>query len=70
MLFRKKKEVFGGDIPPDCAYCRFNSGEDEVICSRKMKKGKCRKYEYDPTKRSPKTLPSLQKYTKDDFSLT
>ena len=69
MLFRKKKEVFGEGIEPNCIYCRFNSGEDEVICSRSMKKGKCRKYEYDPTKRMPKTLPALQKYSRDDFSL-
>lgn len=70
MLFRKKKAVFGGDIPQDCSYCRFNSGEDELICPIRPRKGKCRKYEYDPTKRRPKTAPLLQKYSEDDFSLS
>ena len=69
MLFRKKKAVFGGNIEQDCLYCRYNSGDDEVICPRKPKRGKCRKYEYDPTKRMPKIQPALRKYSKDDFSL-
>lgn len=69
MLFGKKKQIFGGSIAPDCSYCRFNSGEDEVICPYSMRKGKCRKYSYDPTKRQPERKPGLGKFSKDDFSL-
>ncbi len=76
MLFRKKKKraLFGGDIPPDCAYCQHNSGKaGQVLCSLRgtMTDGKCKQYHYDPLLREPREAPSLhtEQYSEDDFKL-
>lgn len=76
MLFGKKKKraLFGGDIPPDCAYCRHNSGRPgQVLCSLRaaMTDGKCRQYHYDPLLREPREGPALRTggYSEEDFKL-
>ncbi len=51
MLFRK-------NIEPACAYCRHSSPIDDeaVICVKKgvvAPWGRCRRFSYDPLKRSP-----------------
>lgn len=76
MLFRKKKKnaLFGGEIPPDCAYCRHNSGsKGQVLCSLRctMADGACKQYRYDPLLREPRADPPLQKgrYSEEDFKL-
>ena len=66
MLFRKKQKraLFGGDIPPDCAYCQHNSGKaGQVLCSLRghMADGKCRQYRYDPLLREPRPAPTRHK---------
>lgn len=70
-IFSKKpqsKKAFGNNIEPDCLYCVYNNGENEVICNN-YTSDVCQKYVYDPLKRPPKTKPPLKKYTKDDFAL-
>jgi hypothetical protein len=76
MLFHKKRKntLFGGDIPPDCAYCRHNSGrQGQVLCALRctMTDGKCRQYAYDPLLREPRPAPSLQteQFSEEDFKL-
>lgn len=77
MLFGKKKKkraLFGGDIPPDCAYCQHNSGKSgQVLCSLRsvMKDGKCKLYRYDPLLREPREAPSIktEQYSPEDFKL-
>ena len=69
MLFRKKVER-------SCEYCRFGTkvDEEQILC---LKKGavdinaKCRKFAYDPFKRTPRKAKALDfnKYDKEDFSL-
>ena len=71
---KKKRTLFGGNIPPDCAYCRHNSGKSgQVLCSLRltMENGKCKRYQYDPLLREPRQAPSLrtEQYSEEDFKL-
>lgn len=71
---KKRKTLFGAGIEPSCAYCHRNSGKpgEPPICTLRLtpKKGKCKKYEYDPLMRQPKTAPKAGGgYTADDFKL-
>lgn len=66
-FFKKKQQIFGAKIEPDCLYCRYNSGEKDIIC--RFGSSPCKKYSYDPTKREPKAKPPLKSYNEDDFSL-
>ena len=69
MLFRKK-------MPKTCAYCANGTKLEEglVLC---MKRGvvdeceKCRKFKYDPCKRTPSKPKALDfsQYNERDFSL-
>ena len=69
MLFRK-------DIEPRCCYCAKGAsiGEEQIAC---MHKGivpaghHCRKFEYDPLKRTPPqpAAPDFSKFKDEDFVL-
>ena len=69
MLFKKK-------MPRSCLYCEFGTAlsDEEILC---VKRGvvpadkACRKFRYDPCKRSPvrEKAPDFSKYTQEDFSL-
>lgn len=73
MFGKKKKVLFGGNIPPSCEYCLKNAGSsDEVICTLKleMKNGKCKKYVYNPLMRKPRPKVQVRNdFSKDDFKL-
>ena len=64
---------FRSDIPVRCEHCaRSLSGEEGTVCSlgRSLSEtGKCRKFHYDPLKRTPQNLPPLRKYNPEDFQL-
>ena len=69
MLFRK-------DIEPHCAYCTYGAPADPgtVICRKKgirLETDKCRKFQYDPLKRTPPrpTQTDFEQYEDKDFSL-
>lgn len=70
---RRKKQLFGANIAPNCTYCQHNHGvEREVICSLKKTPEDhcCKKFIYDPLKRKPKVAPALNKtFKKEDFQL-
>ena len=68
-LFKRREKTFGSEIEPDCIYCRYNSGNEDVICAYKSENSSCKNYEYDPTMRTPKGQPKLKKYSEDDFLL-
>ena len=69
MLFRKK-------IPRSCTYCTNGTklNDSEVLC---IKRGvvsidrACRKFEYDPFKRTPlkQKASNFSKYDNEDYSL-
>ncbi len=69
MLFRKK-------ITPSCSYCLHGTAleADQFLCSKKgfvSDTEKCRKFQYEPTKRVPPKAKALDfsKYENEDFSL-
>ena len=71
---KKKKSLFGTEIEQSCDYCRRNGGRpgEGPICTLRLtpKKGKCKKYEYDPLMREPKKAPGLGGgYSEEDFRL-
>lgn len=74
-LFHKKaKPLFGGNVEPDCAYCANNRGEAaQVLCALRLegKGSTCKKYEYDPLMRTPRTPPPLavHNYGEEEFKL-
>lgn len=66
------KNLFGKNIEPNCDYCdRFDKEGDTFICTAKkeIKKGKCRKFEYNPTLRTPKSENNLMDFNKEDFDI-
>lgn len=72
---KRKKPLFGANIEPDCGYCRHNGAKsDETpLCTLRLspKNGRCKKYEYDPLRREPRTAPPLRtdRYSEEDFKL-
>lgn len=72
---KRKKALFGANIEPDCRYCRHNGAKqgDEPLCTLRLeaKEGKCKKYEYDPLMREPRSAPPLRsgQYSEEDFKL-
>lgn len=70
-IFNKKK-LFGNNIPPDCEYCRFcqkNTDGNPSCAYGTAIENTCKRYEYDPLKREPKSAPTLPRFTADDFTL-
>jgi len=69
-IFNKKK-LFGNHIPPNCEYCRFNTknNDGKSGCAYGTVGDTCKKYEYDPLKREPRTAPALPEFAADDFTL-
>ncbi len=69
MLFRKK-------MPRSCSYCANGTmiSDDQVLCTKYGVVSvyyKCRKFTYDPCKRTPVKAKALDfnKYKEEDFSL-
>ncbi len=72
---KRKKALFGNDVELDCRYCRHNGAKqgDPPLCTLRLsvKDGKCKKFEYDPLLREPRSAPLLrgERYSEDDFKL-
>ncbi len=69
MLFRKK-------IEKSCSYCTHGVKVDDelILCCKKGLRScssKCRKFQYDPTKRIPTKAKAVDfnRYETEDFSL-
>lgn len=74
-IFKKRKShsFWNPSIAVRCEYCAKSACRDGVIsCSLGRcltEKGTCRKFQYDPLRRSPETLPPLRKYDPEEFRL-
>ena len=72
-MFLSKKKLFGNSVPPRCEYClhseKSNGGNPVCPYSMGMTGDTCKRYVYDPLKREPQSLPTLPKFTADDFKL-
>ncbi len=67
-----KKNLFGQNIVPECAYCEnFIFEKNVTYCSKgkQLKNGKCRSFKYDPLMRLPKANELKVTYTADDFKI-
>ncbi|MGN0517918.1 MAG: hypothetical protein ACI4II_04255 [Acutalibacteraceae bacterium] len=67
-----RNKLFNSDIEQSCSYCRnsIKTGKDiECRLKKKIKNGKCRKFNYDPLMRVPFNTAALGKYSSDDFKL-
>ena len=66
---------FGNNISPACEYCAKGEKAADgktILCERKgvvSPYASCRKFQYDPLKRTPKVMPAIPEYTQADFSL-
>ena len=69
----KRKKLFGNNITPSCEYCEFstknNDGKPLCQFGSNSVDTPCKRYSYDPLKRQPKPVPTLPKFTADDFKL-
>lgn len=69
------KKMFNKDLPKKCEYCLNATplGSDgEMICKKRgivYSGDLCRKYKYDPLKRTPKNTKLADNYSPEDFSL-
>ncbi|MCI1982946.1 MAG: hypothetical protein LKJ45_07265 [Oscillospiraceae bacterium] len=66
MFGKKKKNLFGSSIEPNCEYCANYSG---TFCHLGRKGPSCSHFRYDPLKRSPFCPPELKKHDPDEFKL-
>lgn len=68
-------KVFSKKITPMCAHCVHGlacNNTNLVVCGKKGimdYTDSCRKFKYDPIGRTPKPIPVVPKYTKEDFEL-
>lgn len=70
-----KQKIMGEGITPKCEYCRFgkiSADQTAILCPRKgvtEMDDVCKKFKYDPCKRSPHPAAQLQQFSAEDFSL-
>lgn len=72
MFLLKQKKLFGENVPPRCEYCRFSEKniDGRAVCQYSAAANEaCKKYEYDPLKREPRSAPVLPRFSADDFKL-
>jgi hypothetical protein len=71
-MFGKKKEpLFGDHIEIKCEYCA-NGREAGEACRLNLRPeadGTCRRFAYDPLRRSPKTFPPMRPHDAEEFKL-
>ena len=66
------KKIFGNNIEPNCFYCdNFNTSGENEFCEakKKIKNGKCRKFSYNPTLRTPNSEAKMMQFNKEDFEI-
>ena len=67
-----KHKLLGANIQPDCRYCdNFSNDTNNYGCvkNREIKKGKCRKFAYNPILRTPKSEVRMMQFSKEDFEI-
>lgn len=72
MVSFMSKKLFGNNIKPDCGYCdNYNTEGENGFCEvkKEIKKGKCRKFIYNPTLRVPNIEAKLMQFSKEDFEI-
>lgn len=65
-------KLFGENIEVSCEYCcNGANAQSGYICTKNksIKKGKCKKFVYNPTLRVPKSTEIIKEYSKEDFEI-
>ncbi len=69
-------KLFKGKTEPQCAHCEYaeyTSGQDVAVCRKiggiMQLHSKCKKFKYDPLKRTPKKASLKRDFSKEDFEL-
>lgn len=69
------KSIYNKNIPASCGYCRYAHVSPSlklVFCKFKgpvSEEDACRRYCYDPLKRTPAVSAKLPEYSSEDFAL-
>ncbi len=69
------KNLFGSGVQPACLHCEQSHPSPDkvmVLCRRfgpVSPHYKCKKYRYDPLKRTPRPMPKLPAYAAEDFEV-
>ena len=69
---KRIRSFFSPSMEADCEYCSHSFKKDgETRCGARRTLGEtgCRKFQYDPLKRTPRNLPPLREYDPEDFKL-
>ena len=67
--------LFGKNIDPACEYCshgKLTTDGSTVLCRKRgimQKYQKCRRFDYDPLLREPRTPPPLPEFSEEDFEI-
>lgn len=67
-----KIKLFGNNIDVSCDYCansKVNNSTQFCTMNKVLKNGKCRKFQYNPIMREPKSVNLLKKLKPEDFVL-
>ncbi len=69
------EKLLNKDLKKTCKWCAYGKSSkftNEFFCKKRgvtTVEDFCRKYKYDPLKRTPDTQKITDNYTEDDFSL-
>ncbi|MEE3333439.1 MAG: hypothetical protein VZR54_04080 [Ruminococcus sp.] len=66
------KKLFGEKITPNCVYCQNFLPDCQPCCALNRtinQKGKCRKFDYNPTMRQPMAEANMMQFSKEDFEI-
>jgi len=70
-----KRPLFGSRVDPACCYCQHSTPGDDPAFLTCRHKGKvqagasCRRFRYDPLRRTPARQTVLPHYTKEEFEI-
>lgn len=70
-----KKKIFSKSVSPKCIYCEtgiLTQDKKSVLCKKQgvmQPDSFCKKFRYDPLKRTPETVKLQSDFTAEDFSL-
>ena len=70
-----KKTIFGNTVSPKCIYCEtgiLTPDKKMVLCKKRgvmQPDSFCKKFRYDPLKRTPDTVALQTDFKPEDFSL-
>ena len=68
-------KAYNKKLPHRCEYCEYGKsleGTNEIVCKKRgitLKDDSCRKYKYNPLKRTPEEITLQGNFSAEDFSI-